>query len=332
MNWIHDHFETIEGFPRPNWETINNVVEQKYQNNDKNEVWCEISKTWVDKIKSVLSSGHSIYESPNFLILTSENSEYSNNLLKFLENARLGILKTLKDIANDEGYGKHIVLIFDSIDKYYSYISYYYPEEGEFGFSSGTYLNKGYGHFAFPHQEMSYAKAIVAHELSHALLDHLPLPAWLNEGIAVNIENMFVGSAPLTMDKEIHTKHKKFWDKIKIQEFWSGESFSRPDEAQELSYHLAQFLVHSLSNDLESFKSFVNTATFSDGGEEAASKIYDDTLGSLISQLLGKGEWAPQPQIWENNESTNTKDSNNGMQPTPSSTGLRIKSTGYRTS
>ena len=140
--------------------------------------------------------------------------------------------------------------------------------------------------------------------MTHALVSHLPIPAWLNEGIAVNIENLITGSAQLKMDNETYARHQAFWDKKEIQDFWSGESFHRADEAQELSYHLAQFAVNSLSQDYEAFVRFANTAHFSDGGKAAANEVYGGSLGSLIGQYFGDGEWTPQPDAWTENRST----------------------------
>ena len=129
--------------------------------------------------------------------------------------------------------------------------------------------------------------------------------ALLNEGMAVNIENLITGSAPLRMDNEMYARHLAFWGEKEIQGFWSGEAFHRADEGQELSYHLAQFAVNSLSKDYEAFIKFANTAHFSDGGEAAANEVYEGSLGNLITQYFGKGDWMPKPETWEVTPSSN---------------------------
>ena len=299
MDWINDHFAIIEGFPRPNWETINNHVSNNIIEKDENDLWCDIATIWVNKIKAVLSPKYSIYESRNFLLLTAENINFSKSLLNFLDITLSKILKTLNGIASDDGYGKYVVIIFDNLDLYYSYISYFYPDEGEFASSGGVYLNKGYGHFVFPHQEIFFAQSVASHELCHALLAHLPLPLWLNEGITVNIEKMIMGTSTPLMDHVMIKEHMDFWDEDKIQEFWSGESFSRPDDGQHLSYHLAQFLVQSLSKEYRTFKDFILQADYPDGGESAANTVYNNSLGYLVEGLLGNGDWAPNRTLLE---------------------------------
>ncbi|MEW8232770.1 MAG: hypothetical protein AB2745_20785 [Candidatus Thiodiazotropha endolucinida] len=303
MEWINKHFQEKDGFPRPDWEGIYKEVDAAYKDIDQDALWCSIARSWMEKILPKLSSLYSIHESDNFILVTSESKEYVSNFQRFLERTLKRIMKVLHGIASDEGYGKYVVLIFDDIDLYYSYISYFYEEDGVYGLSSGMYLNRGYGHFVFPYQELSYAESIAAHEMTHALLAHLPIPAWLNEGMAVSIENLITGSAPLRMDNKMYSRHQSFWGEKEIQEFWSGKVFYRPDEGQELSYQLAQFAVNSLSQDYNVFIEFANKAHLKDGGEAAAIEVYEGSLGNLIYQFFGEGEWSPYPILWEEQDS-----------------------------
>ena len=70
MDWKEDHFTLVEGFPRPNWETINDKISNSNINKDENDLWCEIASAWINKIKSVLSTEYSTYDSNNFILLT----------------------------------------------------------------------------------------------------------------------------------------------------------------------------------------------------------------------------------------------------------------------
>lgn len=305
IEWINQHFREIDNFPRPNWEAIYSDVEKNHKDTDQHDLWCNIARSWMNRLTSSLPTNYTIHESENFILVTSESEKYVSIFQRSLERTLKRIVSTLHGIASDEGFGKYVVLIFDDMDFYYSYLSYFYEKEGVYGLSAGVYLNKGYGHFAFPHQDLSYAESITAHEMTHALVSHLPIPAWLNEGMAVNIENLLTGSAPLKMDKEMYARHQSFWGEKEIQEFWSGESFHRPDEGQELSYHLAQFAVNSLSQDYDAFIEFANKAHLSDGGEAAANDVYEGSLGNLIAQYFGEGEWAPKPESWAVTHSNN---------------------------
>lgn len=305
MQWLAQYIHDIEDFPRPDWKSIYEEVDRRHKDSDQDVLWSNIARTWMSRLIENLHAGYAIYESDNFLLVTSESDSYVSPFHAFLERTLKRILSTLQGIATDDGFGKYVVIIFDDIDMYYSYLSYFYEKEGVFGLSSGIYLNKGYGHFAFPHQNLVYAESIAAHEMTHALLSHLPIPAWLNEGMAVSMENMITGSAPLRMDNELYSRHKSFWGEEEIQQFWSGDAFHRPDEGQELSYSLAQFAVNSLSRDYETFIAFANKAHYEDAGEAAANEVYKGSLGGLIAQFFGEGQWQPEPHRWTSEHSNN---------------------------
>ena len=177
-------------------------------------------------------------------------------------------------------------------------ISHFYSDDGEYGLSSGIYLNKGYGHFAFPYTNITDVEPVIVHEMTHALVSHLSIPLWLNEGMAVNVENNFTGYSGLRIDNEMIQAHQGFWGEEEIQEFWNGDSFSRTDEGQRLSYELAQLITNTLAQDYDVFVNFVNKAHFSDGGKQAASEIYEGDLGGLLVNLLGEADWSPKPELW----------------------------------
>ena len=101
------------------------------------------------------------------------------------------------------------------------------------------------------------------------------------------------------MDNKLLARHQLFWGEKEMQEFWSGKSFQRTDEGQELSYNLAQWIVNSLSQDYDLFIQFVNKAFSSDGGEAAAKECYGGSLGNFMNKFLGEGIWEPKPERGE---------------------------------
>ncbi len=287
----------VDGFPRPDWDAIGELIHARPENTWASG-WEEWSGRWLQGVLDNLPDDYRIAESDNFLLLSAEEDRYVELLSGFLERTLRRILGRLDGIASDEGYGKHVVLMFNEQDSYYSYKSWFYPEEGDFILSAGTFLNAGYGHFAFPFMEMSDAEATSAHEMTHALLKHLPIPLWLNEGFAVTIEDEICDSAPLVMDSERFAEHASFWNAQTIQEVWSGASFNRHDEGAELSYELARFCLRALAHDYDVFAAFANAAAFEDGGEAAAIEYYGGSLGGVIHQFFGDGDWSPRPEIW----------------------------------
>ncbi|RBP51251.1 hypothetical protein [Arenicella xantha] len=298
MDWINSHFSLHEKLPRPDWDGIYRYVDSNVVSQDHNALWCDIARTWMRELIAHLPAGYAQTETDNFILVSNETIRYNNNFLGFLERCRKRLLSTLRGIASDAGYGKHVVVIFGEIDHYYDYVSFYGPQEGTYGLSSGMYLNYGYGHFVFQHDNLDNAELIAAHEMTHALVDHLPIPAWLNEGMAVNMEAAICGQMPVLLDREMFNKHQRFWGEAEMQEFWRGDSFFRPDEGQALSYQLAQILVTNLSENYSAFVEFANQANRDDGGEAAIDSVFDISLGDMVANFLGEGDWWPQPETW----------------------------------
>jgi hypothetical protein len=302
-NWLKNHLTPHQNLPRPNWESIHKHVDAHFSKDKLNEVWVDIARQWMHELAASLPSGYVLTETSDFIILSDQSARYNKTFSDYLQKCLRHLLSTLAGIANDEGYGKHVVIIFGDIDRYYDYVSFYGPQEGTYGLSSGMYLNYGYGHFVFPNTDLYNAEPIAAHEMTHALLSHLQLPTWLDEGLAVNMEAAICGFPSAPLNHQMFDKHQAFWGEDEMQEFWRGDSFSRPDEGLELSYQLARILVANLAENYDAFVEFANKADRVDGGEAAVEDVFDISLGDMVANFLGEGkgegEWWPKPETWK---------------------------------
>lgn len=281
---------------KPDWNEIALKISDDLSHAEQQEKWTLECKKWLESIASTFGEDYRIEESNNFFIMSNENDRYIKVFSNFLEKTLSRILIALKGIASDEGFGKHVSLIFQDMDQYYEYVEMFFPDEGEFGLSSGMYINEGYGHFVFPSQDIDIAEPIAVHELTHACLAHLPIPTWLNEGLAVVMEDILAGNH-LFLDQEIIEQHEKYWNRDTIQEFWKGNSFFATDEGQDLSYHLAHILVRNMSKDFDAFQRFVNNASYEDGGETACIEHIGCSLQHFVEAFLGENNWAPEKAI-----------------------------------
>jgi hypothetical protein len=100
---------------------------------------------------------------------------------------------------------------------------------------------------------------------------------------------------------QMHARHRKFWGASEIQEFWSGKSFLRADEGNELSYDLARILISQLAANWEEFRPFVLAASVEDGGALAAREHLGIKLGEVAAALLEhepNASWEPNPLLW----------------------------------
>jgi hypothetical protein len=254
---------------------------------------------WLDATGIALDERYTRAESANFMLLSVLEPRATRVLLDYLERSRKRVLATLPGIAADQGHGKTVVMVFGEEESYYQYISHYgsgssQPE----AYSGGMFIDAGYGHFVFTQGAFETMEPVVVHEMTHCLVRHLPIPAWLNEGLAVNTEHRFVRPRPLYRPQELEFMFARFWNAATIQEFWSGKSFIRPDDGQALSYELARLLVQLLGKDYNALTRFCEAATFQDGGEDAAKTVLGMGLDDLAAIVLGPGEWTPAPESW----------------------------------
>ncbi|MRD46618.1 hypothetical protein GHT07_04975 [Caenimonas koreensis DSM 17982] len=258
-----------------------------------------LAAAWLDATIAALPVGHIRAESANFMLLSALQPRPTGVLLDYLERSRRRVLATLPGIAADQGHGKTVVMVFGDEEHYYQYIANYGGESSEpEAYSGGMFIDAGYGHFVFSQAPFESMEPVVVHELTHCLVRHLPIPAWLNEGLAVNTEHRFVAARPRYRANELQYLFDRFWNASTIQEFWSGKSFLRPDDGQPLSYELAKLLVQLLDKDFELLAQFCAKASLHDGGEDAAIAILGESLEELVKVVLGPGDWKPQPALW----------------------------------
>jgi hypothetical protein len=258
-----------------------------------------LAAAWLDATIAALSGTHARAESSHFMLLSALDPRPTKVLLDYLERSRRRVLATLPGIAADHGHGKTAVMVFSDEESYYRYIANYGGDSAQpEAYSGGMFIDAGYGHFVFSQGPFETMEPVVVHELTHCLVRHLPIPAWLNEGLAVNTEHRFVTPRPRYRANELQYLFARFWNPSTIQEFWSGKSFLRPDDGQPLSYELARLLVHLLDKDYDVLARFCATASHEDGGEGAAMSVMGASLEEIAAVVLGSGAWKPQPASW----------------------------------
>ena len=297
---IPNALETRVGLPRPDWAIIQDWMSSNVADADLDDAWTTLASDWIDQLIEALPDGYSRRQSREFFLLSSSAESTDERILQWCEDSRETILKILAGVARDEGHGKHVVFAFADAETYYDYVSDFYPDDGEFGLSVGMFLDSGYGHLVMCMAYEGEHDRTIAHELNHALLRHLPLPLWLNEGVTQVIEDLVVGSSHFHVDREMSHRHRTYWNANTIQSFWSGDSFDAPDDGQELSYHLAEILFRNLMSDYpKQIHDFLKKADFVDAGNQALLDSCDATLQDRVAQFLGEGEWSPRADYAE---------------------------------
>jgi hypothetical protein len=282
--------------PIPDWERL---PWPDGDEEDKHRHANSLAAAWLDALAAASPRHSTRAESRHFMLLSTLEARPGRVLLDYLERSRKRVLATLPGIAEDHGHGKTVVMVFGEEDDYYRYVANYGGDAAEpQAFSGGMFIDAGYGHFVFAQGSFEAMEPVVVHELTHCLVRHLDIPAWLNEGLAVNTEQRFAQTRPRYRADELQYLFARFWNADTIQEFWTGKSFLRPDDGQPLSYELARLLVQLLDKDYAVLAHYCAAARQADGGEAAAVEVLGTSLQDLATIVLGAGDWRPRPEGW----------------------------------
>jgi hypothetical protein len=303
---LADHLTTHEGLPIADWTAVRAWLSTTDSPSLQASAWAACERAWLLHLRQALGDPYEVLESEGAALLSSLEANVAKATLGYIDRTRRRILRVLDGIAQVAPWGKDLLIVFDDQESYYRYVSYYYPDDGEFALSGGMHIDKGCSHFVTLKADLSVIEPVIAHEMTHGCVAHLPLPLWLNEGIAVNTERKIAAAGrPLYTTQEMRDKHLSFWGEREIQQFWSGKSFDRTDDGNLLSYDLAQIIVEQLAKDWASFKRFVLAADRADAGARATSVAFGIDLGALACALLeqdGSPAWTPDPNAWRNDE------------------------------
>lgn len=289
--------------PLPDWPAIATQEHAGWSQAERDAFWTGAADQWARALAASLGPQYRVDTSARFVLLSAMAPARNADFLRFCESARRWIVRNLGPLARAEQGGKHLCLVFADPDDYYDYIAHYYPEGGEYAMSSGLFVDAGYGHFALCEHDTDAMQPVIAHELTHALLSHWPIPAWLNEGMAVNTEHSLFPrlSDPrlaLYSPQEMRAKHAAFWNPERIQAFWSGAAFLGADEGSLLSYDLARAMVALAACEHEDFVAFLQRAQAGDSTAAAAEDCLGYPVEHLVQAILGEGDWAPRPGQW----------------------------------
>jgi len=292
---IAPHTTRHWGFPILDWQAIKSWIGTIESVDLRATAWAECQCAWLLRFRDALGPGFRLDETDVASVVSSLDPESAQAILNFMWRTRNRIVTILEGIAHAPQWGKDILIVFDDDRAYYRYVSHYYPQRGQFSFSGGMFINKGCGHFVTVKNDLSPMERTIAHEMTHACLSHLPLPAWLDEGIAVNMDQRLIGPrSELYSPDEMWAKRRKFWSTKEIKGFWSGKSLYRIGDSNFLFYDLARMMVEQMAKDWASFKQFVLAANFKDSGASAAREHMGINLGEFVSTLLGK----PRSEKW----------------------------------
>jgi hypothetical protein len=295
-----------DGLPRPQWELIQKWIERQVGPEEQHAAWTGAAEQWLQALCEVLGTDYCTGASEHFLLLGPQPEDRVEFLLGIAERCRETLLDLLPTVADFSSPGKHVLIVLPDERTFGTYVSPYYPE-GRSGRSAGAHVHEGYPHMVLRGTKVSFLEASLVHGLAHASLSHLSLPSWLEAGLSETVKRVLFGRWALCITAESARQHKRFWGRYGLDLFWYGEGFFHRGLAQNLSYELAEILLHLLLTDFqprwfgrdrqpqERLFAFLLQANAADAGAAAARRHFDLDLGDLAARFLGPGAWSPGP-------------------------------------
>lgn len=198
----------------------------------------------------------------------------------------LGIIReSLRKVRGETPIGPVTVVCLPDLERYYSFVSPYGPEEGEFATSGGMFIRErpSFPIICLIASDKHAIEQTLAHELTHHALSGMEMPLWLEEGFTQMMEERVAGVSGFKVDREIMGRHVAHWGGVGLERYFRGEGFSSPEnDEQELAYHLSQLIVRAgLTRDAAAFFRFARDAREHDGGESAAQRHLGCSLAAL---------------------------------------------------
>ena len=292
-----------EGFVRANWEDLGAYVQGTFEAADQPGAWSAVSRRWLELAADHLGAPYRVEEGKRTVFLTAW--ERPGGMVKLGDEICADWDRMIKGIARPAWKGKAPIVMIDDQETYHDYIAPYYPEEGVFARSVGVFLNEEMPHVALFSCAATGTMSTLAHELTHGCLARLKLPRWIDEGFAQVAE----GAAGARFNPELREveRFRRYWQKHGFEEFWEGESFSRP-KSGEASYFLAQVLVRNLlAGYRKQIPALLQAVRRDDGGaagvrEVLGLELEDLVKGIAVEKQQVEDEWSGGREEWSDDE------------------------------
>lgn len=280
-----------QGLPHVDWGAADAWISKQQPDTSKQaSLRRALAAVWLDELRDALEVDHRRWRHALIEGLGPVDDGLAIRVSRAGDRSIEVITKALQPIRPRAQLPPVAIVALKRTDDYYTFISHYYPDEGQWGTSGGCYINEGSDSFpviALPVQVRHSVELTIAHEMTHHALRGLDLPLWVEEGLTQMMEERVTGYTDFRLDREMIERQRGHWDEVALSRFWSGEAFSSSEEdEQELAYHLAQVLVRGLlTQRAADFFVFVRECGAS-GVEQAASEHLGGTLEDVADRFL----------------------------------------------
>jgi hypothetical protein len=282
-----------DGLPRVDWDMAAHWISRRADTVHDEAAWRRaLMAACLDEVRDSLDRDHVRWRSANVEGLAPLGGIVVGKAMSTVaERAFRALRKDLRTIRPDEPIAPIALVAIEPADSYVDFTNSYFLDEGAFAMSGGLYLNEGPE--AFPLIAVNAAsrhgcEATVAHELTHHALHGTGLPSWVEEGIAQMMEERIALAPDFKLDAEMVQRQRDLWSTHDIDSFLDGSAFLCPvDDMQELSYHLAQWVVRGeLTRRPDAFFAFARACRGQDP-DEACHNVLGVSPRQLVLAIIG---------------------------------------------
>lgn len=280
-------FLSVEhGLPQMDWGAVDLWLSRKEPDEQRRAgLRRAAAAAWLDEVRDSLSEDHRRWRHASVEGLGPMESDRAVRIARGTDGAVALISKALSKMRGPTPIPPFAVVALGSSDAYYSFISHFCPEEGEWGTSGGVYINDGPESFpviALPTNLKWALEQTIAHELTHHALHGMGLPLWIEEGITQMMEERVTGVTNFKLDREMIQRHQDRWLDGRLELYLSGDAFgSAEEDTQELAYHLSQLVVRGLlAKDASCFFAFARAC------RSGAAEAMEHHLGANAEELV----------------------------------------------
>src|SRR5690242_8134614 len=111
LSLVPDAFSFEEGFSRPNWLLIRQLLKQQIAPEDLSSAWTEVARQWMCRLAQDLGTDYRMDASQEFLLVSALDPQKAAQLLKMAENILDEIELALGEAAWKPKHGKHIIIL-----------------------------------------------------------------------------------------------------------------------------------------------------------------------------------------------------------------------------
>lgn len=294
-------FATVEGLPQVDWDMADAWIAHRASPSGESPSLLRraIAAAWLDQLRDALATSsnrwqHASVEGLAPVALQPRLAAASDRSMAIIGQA----LIELRGDPRRHPIPPIAVVALKTPDEYYSFVSHFYADGGEYATSGGLYIHGSSDSFPLlvvNAQTQHSLESTVAHELTHHAIaieggsGSSTLPRWAEEGLTQMMEEHVTRSTTFTFTRELVHRHRVLWDHLGLGAFLDGESFYSPDDDhQELSYNLAEALTRSLmSTHRRGFYAFARACrTNGADPDDAAREHFGASQEELIERLL----------------------------------------------